>query len=137
MSRREIVAVGEFFDFLRRQRKRLRQLAQERIAQAVDPFEVFEEQDQPLEVRRFQLAVDAVERMGNGVGDGRASADNVQIENVVANGDDFGVLRFGDSPDQQMNLARVLREIGRDLLADESIAADRRSADNLRWCRDR
>jgi hypothetical protein len=43
----------------------------------------------------------------------------LQIENVVAHLDDFGVLSLGDSPDEDVDLARVLREVGCDLFADE------------------
>ena len=39
------------------------QHAQERIAQPVDAFEMLEKKDQPFEVRGFQLAINAVERV--------------------------------------------------------------------------
>ena len=43
------------------------QIAEQSVAQAVDAFEMFEEQDQPLEMRGGELAVNAVERMRDGM----------------------------------------------------------------------
>ena len=53
VSRSEIVAIGELVDFFRRQLREevARQIAQQGIAQAIDAFEMFEKQDQPLEMR--------------------------------------------------------------------------------------
>ena len=46
MSRRESVAVGELLDFFRRELEGMpRELAEERVAQAIDALEVPEEQD--------------------------------------------------------------------------------------------
>ena len=78
VSRREIMAVRELVDFLRSQpgEKLLRQLAQERIAQSVDAFEMLEEKNQSLEMRGLQFAVDAVERMRDRMGDRSLAGDN-------------------------------------------------------------
>src|ERR1700682_850299 len=82
---------------------------------------MFEEQNQALEVRGFELAVNAVKRMRNGVCDLRFLQILLQLENIVADAGDVSVLRFRDSPNQKMNLAGILREIGRDLLAQECL----------------
>ena len=59
--------------------------------------------------------------MGDGMGEVRLLEELLKIENVIAKGDDLRVLRFGQAPDEQMNLARVLRKIGRNLLAYECV----------------
>src|SRR5947207_4298791 len=43
----------------------------------------------------------------------------LQRKNVVAQNDEVGVLRFGNAPDEEVNLARLAGEKGRNLLADE------------------
>ena len=111
MGRGEIVTIGQLIDFFRGQtgQKRLSQLAQKRIAQSVDALEMLEQKNQPLEMRRFEFAVDAVKRMGHSVGDPLDCADNCCRSKMFSRAPPISrVLRFGDSPDQQMNLARVL-----------------------------
>ena len=119
----EIMAVRELLDLLRSQpgKDLLGQFAQERIAQSVDALEVLEEQNQPLEMRGLQFAVDAVKRMRHRMHDRLALQIGLQLEDVVARAHDLCVLRFRDSPNQQVNLAGIVREISRDLLADESV----------------
>src|ERR1043166_578106 len=80
---------------------------------------MLEEQDQPLEVRRVQLSVDAVKRMRDGMGDRLCLQISLQIKNVIAQPNDLRVLRFGDSPNEDVNLAWVLGEISRHFFADE------------------
>src|SRR5438270_5389765 len=65
MRRWQIVAVRHLLDFFRRQtgKKFARQHAQECVAQAIDSLEMFEEQEQPFEVRRLQFSIDAVKWM--------------------------------------------------------------------------
>src|ERR1700724_3174904 len=82
---------------------------------------MFEEQNQALEVCRFQLPVDAVKRMGDGMGDICASEVTLQRKDVVSNNDNIRVLLCGDSPDQKVNLAGVLWKIGCDLLTDKRL----------------
>ncbi len=82
---------------------------------------MLEEQNQPFEMRCVQLAVDAVKRVGHGVGDLARLEVALESENVVADNHDIGVLSLGDPPDQEMNLARILREIRRNLLTNERI----------------
>ncbi len=71
MGRLEIVPLRELFDFLlgKRTEEFLRKLAQKRVTQAVDALEMFEEQNQPLEMRCLELAVYAVKRMRDRVRD--------------------------------------------------------------------
>ena len=117
------MAVRQLLDFLRRQvRKEFpRQDAEEGVAQAVDPFEMLEEEDQPLEMGGVELAVNAVKRMGHRMGDLRLLEIGLQLENVVTEGGDIGVLRLRDAPNQQMNFTRILREISRNFFTDKSI----------------
>src|SRR5437870_5118465 len=82
---------------------------------------MFEEQNESLEVRRFELAVNAVERMRDRMRDLTGLQISLERENVVAEQDDVVVLLFGNAPDQNMNLARVLREIGRNLFTNERV----------------
>ena len=82
---------------------------------------MFEEKDEALEMGNLQLAVDTIKRMRDGVGDLPGVKIALQGKNVIAKDHDVRVLRFGDSPDEDVNLARILRKIGRNLLADECI----------------
>src|ERR1700704_1924631 len=82
---------------------------------------MLEEQDEPLEVGGLQLAVDTIKRMRNGVGDLTGLKVALQGEDVIAKDHDVRMLRFGDSPYENVNLARILRKISRNLLADECI----------------
>ena len=62
---RKIVTIGERVDFVRRQlfKKRLGQIAKERIAQAVNALEMFEEKNELLEVCCLKFSIHAVKRM--------------------------------------------------------------------------
>src|SRR5438477_13002675 len=120
MSRLEIVLLRELLDLLRRQRRKefLGKFAQNRVAQAVDAFEMFEEQNEPFEMRGLEFAVDAVERMRHRMGDFAALQIALQGKNIVPDNDDIVVLLFSDAPDQDVDLAGVLWKIRGDLLAD-------------------
>ena len=85
MRRCEIVAVREDVHLFPRQaaEKILRQLAQERVAQTVNAFEVLKEENQPFEVRRGQLAVDAVERRSDGMGNMRGREIFLQLIDII------------------------------------------------------
>src|SRR5256885_15898831 len=72
-------------------------------------------------MRRFELAVDAVKRMRYRVRNSPALQIALERKNIVANNRDVGVVFFRDAPNQNVDLAGVLREISRDLLADESL----------------
>ena len=119
----EIVSLRELFDFLlsKRTEEFLRKLAQKGVTQAVDALEMFEEQNQPLEMRCLELAVDAVKRMCDRVRDLCALQIALERENIVPDNDDILVLLFGDAPDQKVNLAGILRKISRDLLANKRV----------------
>src|SRR2546423_5904811 len=80
---------------------------------------MLEEQDQTLEVRGVQLAVDAVKRMRHRMRDRLSLEITLQIENVVAQLNDLAMLCLRDSPDEDMNLAWVLGKVGRYFFADE------------------
>ena len=99
----------------------MRKLAQERVPQTVDALEMFEEQNQPLKMRALQFSVDAVKGMSDGVCDFRALQIPLQRKNVIANDHDIVVLFLRDAPDQDVDLAGVLRKISCDLLADKSV----------------
>src|SRR5215472_9132815 len=123
MRRPEIVALGQLVDLLRRERSEQlwHELAQKRVAQAVDAFEMFKEQDEPFEMRRFQFSVYAVERMRDRVRDFSALQIALQGKDVVSNQDNVLVLLLRDSPDQNVNLAGILRKISGDLFADKGV----------------
>src|SRR5437899_1194655 len=72
-------------------------------------------------MRRFEFAVDAVERMRNRVRDFSALQVSLQRKNVVPDDDDVVVLLFGNAPDQNVDLAGVLRKISCNLFADERV----------------
>ena len=59
--------------------------------------------------------------MSDGMGDLGGLKIALKRENIVADDDNVGVLGLGDAPNQEMNLARILRKIRRNLLADECI----------------
>src|SRR3954454_24213864 len=123
MRRREVMFVRQLLDFLRSQSREnlLRQVAQQRVAQPIDSFEMFKEKDQAFEVRRLEFAVDAVQRMRDRVRDRLALQVSLQLEDVVAQPGDLCVLRFRDSPDEKINLAGILRKMSRDLLAQKCV----------------
>jgi hypothetical protein len=123
MCRSQGVAIGEFVDLRRREacEEELRQIGEKRIAKAVDAFEMFEKEDQSFNVRCLQLAINAEKRMGDGVNEVSPLQELLEIENIIAKRDDFRVLRFGQAPHQEVNFARILREISRNLLANECV----------------
>src|SRR5467141_621371 len=123
MGRLEIVSLRELLDLFRCQRTEefLDELAQERVAQTVDAFEMFEEQNQALEMRGFEFAVDAVKRMRDRVDNFPALQIALQRKNIVPDNDDIVVLLFSNAPHQDVNLAGVLRKISADLLADKRV----------------
>ena len=119
----KVVAVRQLLDFFRRQtgQKFAAEDAQERVTQTVDAFEMLEEEDEPFEVGGFELAVDAVKRVRDRMADVRFLQVTLQVVNVLPKSRDFGMLRFRNSPDEQVKFARILGEISRNLLADKSL----------------
>src|SRR4029077_3591612 len=84
-------------------------------------------------MRRVQFAIDAVKRVRDGMSDLRLLQITLQGENVVAKNNDIVVLGLGDAPDKQVNLARILRKIGRNLFTNKCI----RKIDNSKATLDR
>ncbi len=72
-------------------------------------------------MRRFELAVDTVEGVSHRMGDVCVLEIFLKGKDVVANDDDVVVLFFRNAPDENMNLAGILREMSGDLLANESV----------------
>ena len=72
----------------------LGQIAQKSIAQTVDPLEMLEKQDEPLEMARFQLAVDTIKRMRNRMRDLAILQVVLQVKNVTTDLLDIAVLPF-------------------------------------------
>ena len=122
MRGRKIVSVRKLLDLLRCQLSKniTREIAQQRVAQTIDSFEMFEEQNQALEMRCIQFAIDAVERMSNRMRDHFALQKLLQIENVFPQDQNLSVLRLGNSPNEQIYFAGISRKISRNLLAHES-----------------
>ena len=91
---RKIVPVSEVVDFAGRQllKKSLGQVAKKRIAQTIDPLEMFKEQDDLLEMARLQFSVHAVKRMCNCVRDLRGLQVALQFEDVVPDSFDIAML---------------------------------------------
>ena len=123
MGRFKSVALGKFGDFFARELRKqmLREVAKQGVAQTVDAFEMLEKQDQALQMRGGQLAVDAVKRVSDGVRQRLLLQEGLKVENVVAKAADLGVLRLRKAPDKEVNLARILRKISRNLLAHKRI----------------
>ena len=123
MSRGEVVAVGKLVEFRRRQLREdvPDEITEEGVAQPVDALEVLEQQNESLEMRGAQLAVDAVERVRNGMGNRLRLQEGLQIENILAQARNLGVLPLGKAPDKQTYLTCILRKISRNLFTDKCI----------------
>ena len=89
------------------------------VAVAVQ-FEDAEEQQQLFKMIRCQAVVHGVQWVGDGTGDGRLLQIADKLKDVAPQSLDVGMLGFGDVVDEDVDLAPVGREIGRDLLADEN-----------------
>ena len=91
MGRLKPVALGKLGDFFGRElcQEMLREVAKQGIAQAVDAFEMLEEQDQALQMRGRQLAIDAVKRVGNGVGESPVVAEKPEGRKCCRGGGRF------------------------------------------------
>ena len=123
VSGSEILAIGELINFCRRQFAQQfgREIAEERIAQAIDAFKMFEEKDQPFQMCGGELAVDTVERVGNGMRNSIFRQVFLQLKNVATEDRDILVLRWRNPPNEHMNLTRVLRKISGNLFANKSV----------------
>ena len=94
------MAIGELINFCRRQFAQQfgREIAEQGIAQAIDAFKMFEEKDQPFQMRGGELAVDAVERVGDGVRNSIFCQVLLQLENVATEDGNILMLRSAQSP---------------------------------------
>ena len=99
--------------------KSLCQIAQKRVAQTVDPLKMFEKKDELLEVHGLELPFTLYKRMRDSVRDLCVLKVPLQIEDVFANAFDIAMLLFRNPPDQNVQLAGVVRKISSNLLADE------------------
>ncbi len=91
---RKIVTICECVDFVRRQlfKKRLGQIAKERIPQPVDTLEMLKQEDELFEMACLQFSVHAVKGMRNRVCDLRHLQVALQFEDVVADSFDVAML---------------------------------------------
>src|SRR5205823_4804899 len=96
MSWSEIVAIGKLINFCRSQLAQQSglEIAEQGIAQAIDAFKMFEKKDQPFHMCGRELAVDAIERVGNGVRNSIFRQIFLQLENVATEDRDILVLRW-------------------------------------------
>ena len=71
MGWRKLLALRKIIDPLRRKRTKneASDLAYQAVPESVDPFEMFEQQDQFLDMIGSQAAIFVVERMGHSVAD--------------------------------------------------------------------
>ena len=81
---------------------------------------MFEEKDQPFQMRGSELAVDAVERVGDGVRNAIFCQILLQLENVATEDGNILMLRWRNPPNEHMNLTRILRKISGNLFANKS-----------------
>ena len=89
------------------------------VAQAVDPLERAEEQDQLFDVRPVEFVVEAVERVSDGVRQVLRGEVGLQLVEVIAQPRDVPVLSLGEVPDEEVDLATILGEGGGDFLAQK------------------
>src|SRR5438132_9209572 len=82
---------------------------------------MFEEKDQPFQMCGGELAVNAVERVGNGMCNSIFGQVFLQLENVATEDRDILVLCWRNPPDQYMNLTWILRKISGNLFANKSL----------------
>ena len=76
------------------------EIAEEGVPQPVYPLKVLKQEDQPFQVRRVELAINAVERVGDGVGDFLGLKVLLQVKDVVLDGGNLAILRLGNPPNQ-------------------------------------
>src|SRR5438105_10642643 len=82
---------------------------------------MFEQKNEPFQMRGRDLAVDAVEGMSNGVDDSIFRQISLELENVAAEDRDILMLGLRDAPDQHVNLTRILRKIRGNLFANKRL----------------
>src|SRR5207248_11437674 len=82
---------------------------------------MFEEKDQPFQMRGGELAVDAVEGVGDGVRNSIFCQVFLQLKNVATEDGNILMLRWRNSPNDHMSLTRILREISANLFTNKSL----------------
>jgi predicted DNA-binding protein len=71
-----------------------RQIAQQFVSEAVDAFKVLKEQNQSLEMRDRELAVNAVERVRHGVRNPLVLEERLKLEDVITPANNLLMLRL-------------------------------------------
>jgi len=82
---------------------------------------MFEQKNESFQMRGPELAVDAVEGVGDGVDDSIFRQISLELENVAAEDRDILMLGLRDSSDEHVNLTWILRKIGGNLFANKSL----------------
>src|SRR5713226_5265870 len=72
-------------------------------------------------MRGFQFAIDTVERMRHRMRDLSGLEVALQRKNIVADDSYVGMLCLGNTPNQDVNLARILRKITCNLLTNKRL----------------
>ena len=89
------------------------------IARSVDQLEARKEQQQPFELVDGQPAVDAEQHVGHRTDDILAHQVFLQAVDIGPQFLDHAELLFVDAGDEDVDLAAVLREVGRDFIGEE------------------
>ncbi len=120
-QRRDIALRSKALDVGRGQSRQgeLGNLTEQGRAQAVDRFEMAEEQNEPLPVVHGESLVDRPERMGHGVGDTLLFQPAGQLVDVAPQILDLAVLCLGDAPGKKMHFDVILGKKSGDFLAEK------------------
>ena len=120
MQRFQVVPVRQGFD--RSGRKRIQHVLEASIlpvvAGAVE-FEILKQEQELFEQVHAQSVVDGVQGVGHDADDALIVKIPGQIVNAGPHFLNLNMLRLGDIQSQNMDFTALIREIGRDLLADE------------------
>ena len=113
----------ENFDLPRRQpaENLPRRPAQQAAIAPVHPLEMPEQQREPLQMRRAQLAIHTVEWVSHRMRDALLEKVFLQVVNTLPHPLDLAVLRLVDPPHQNVHAAFILGKNRRDLLAHDHI----------------
>src|SRR5262245_2016009 len=78
-----------------------RQIAQQSVPESINPFEMFEQQDEPLEMRRREATIDTIKWVRHGVCNRAPLEIALQIQDIFPALSNLGMLRLRDTPDKQ------------------------------------
>jgi len=106
--------------------QRLEHFPMRHAVSAVQTFESVEDQNQPLDVPPIQHAVLAIQRMRHRVRDPILPHVPRHRVDIVCGSLQRIMIDRRDAPDQQMNLAAVLREIAGQFLPDQHVRHSRK-----------